>query len=141
MGLGDEVPRSRCAARPPRGTWNEAVRESDEAEADGSRADAPVGASRDIIARAKEAGSPSEAAQIRHGEKRGLFQTGCCHAVLSTLAGLPGSGVPVDSAGPEADSAMRLRWPRPLHGDSAPPISTSPNAPLTRSGAAKTSAC
>ena len=48
------------------------VRESDEAEADGSRADAPVGASRDLIARAKEDESPSEAAQIRHGEKRRL---------------------------------------------------------------------
>ena len=72
MGLGDEASRSRCAAWPSRGTWNEAVWEPDEAEADGRRADDPVGASRGIIARAKEAGSPSEAAQIRHGEKRRL---------------------------------------------------------------------
>ncbi len=60
MGLGDEASRSRCAAWPPRRTWDEAVGAPNEAEADGNMADDPVGASRDFIARAKEAGSPSK---------------------------------------------------------------------------------
>src|SRR4051812_30949845 len=72
MGLREEVSRSGCGPGPSPGPRKEAVRESAEVEADGSRPEAQVGAPRDIIGRGKEVGSPGESAQIQNGETRRL---------------------------------------------------------------------
>jgi hypothetical protein len=39
-----------------------------------------------------------------------VFVYACCHASLSTLAGVPGTGVSADEKDTEAERAMALLW-------------------------------